>query len=130
MKKYENFCRAYTNLKNEIVKEPPYDVLSLTGLVALYQIAFEQSWKMMKEILENHGYNEAVTGSPRGVIKTAYAAHMINDEGAWLKAMVARNNVAHSYNEDIALGIIKEAKEIYVEMLGDLKTEIEKNWLN
>lgn len=130
MKKYENFCKAYENLKNEIVKEPPYDVLSLTGLVALYQIAFEQSWKMMKEILENHGYNEAVTGSPRGVIKTAYAARMINDEEAWLKAMVARNNVAHSYNEDIALGIIRETKEIYVDMFKALKEEVEKNWLD
>lgn len=130
MKKYENFCKAYENLKNEIVKEPPYDVLSLTGLVALYQIAFEQSWKMMKEILENYGYNEAVTGSPRGVIKTAYAARMINDEEAWLKAMVARNNVAHSYNEDIALGIIRETKEIYVDMFKALKEEVEKNWLD
>ena len=129
MKKYENFCKAYENLKNQIVKEPPYDVLELTGLVALYQIAFEQSWKMMKEVLEYHGYSDAATGSPRGVIKTAFAAHMINNEDAWLKAMIARNNVAHSYNEEIALDIIKETKEIYVDMFKDLKEEIEKNWL-
>lgn len=54
---------------------------------------------MMKELLEYHGFNEAATGSPRTVIKTAYLAGMIDDEEAWLKALVARNNVSHSYNK-------------------------------
>ncbi len=130
MEIYEYFCKAYDNLRREIKLEPPYKLIEYMGLVGLYQIAFEQSWKMMKEILENHGYNEAVTGSPRGVIKTAYAARMINDEEAWLKAMVARNNVAHSYNEDIALNIVKETKEIYVDMFSNLKEAVEKNWLD
>ena len=31
--------------------EEPYDNVVLTGLVGLYEITFEQSWKMMKEIM-------------------------------------------------------------------------------
>ena len=51
MKKYENFCAALKNMKEIYKYNPPYDNVVLTGLVGLYEICFEQSWKMMKEIL-------------------------------------------------------------------------------
>jgi len=47
MKKYENFCCAYINFSEAIVLEPPYDTVTLTGLVGLYDITFEQAWKMV-----------------------------------------------------------------------------------
>lgn len=52
MKKYENFCVSLENMKDIYNYEEPYDNVVLTGLVGLYEITFEQSWKMMKEILE------------------------------------------------------------------------------
>lgn len=129
MKKYNNFCRAYKNLEESTHISPPFDTVTLTGLVGLYEITFEQSWKLMKEVLEYHGYSQSSTGSPRIIIKTAYAAGMINDEPVWLKALSARNNVSHSYNEEIALEIVKETRSFYVEMFAALKTTIENNWL-
>ncbi len=56
MKKYENFCSALINMKDIYKYDEPYDNVVLTGLVGLYEICFEQSWKMMKAILEDHGY--------------------------------------------------------------------------
>lgn len=55
-----------------MAQNEPYDTVTLTGLVGLYEICFEQAWKMMKEKLEEYGYPESATGSPRTVIKTAY----------------------------------------------------------
>ena len=52
MKKYENFCAALKNLHAVFDYGEPYDNVVLTGLTALYEICFEQSWKAMKEILE------------------------------------------------------------------------------
>ena len=129
MKKYENFCRAYNNLKESITINPPYETVILTGLVGLFEITFEQAWKMIKEVLEYHGYAQSSTGSPRTIIKTAFQAGMIDEEEKWLMALSARNNVAHSYNEDVALSIVKETKEIYTEMFGKLKDTVEKGWL-
>lgn len=128
MKKYENFCKAFGNLAKSISLEPPYDAVTLTGLVGLFEITFEQAWKMMKEILEYHGYSEH-TGSPRMILKTAYQAGMISNEEAWLKSLTARNNVAHSYNEEIALTIILETKQIYTELFSQLKETVETSWL-
>ena len=84
---------------------------------------------MMKEILQNHGYEEGATGSPKIILKTAYKAGMIKDEDMWLRALQARNNVTHSYNQKIALGIVDEAKNEFYKMFTDLKEEVEENWL-
>ena len=129
MKKYENFCSSLGNMKDIYNYEEPYDNVVLTGLVGLYEITFEQSWKMMKEILQNHGYEEGTTGSPKIILKTAYKAGMIKDEELWLRALQARNNVTHSYNQKIALGIVSEAKNEFYKMFVELKEEVENGWL-
>ena len=129
MKKYENFCSALTNMKDIYRYKEPYDNVVLTGLVGLYEICFEQSWKMMKEVLENHGYEEGATGSPKFIIKTAYKAGMITDEELWIRALQSRNNVAHAYNHEIALDIISQAKAEYYDMFCELKKEIDEKWI-
>ena len=129
MKKYENFCSSLGNMKDIYNYKEPYDNVVLTGLVGLYEITFEQSWKMMKEILQNHGYEEGATGSPKIILKTAYKAGMIKDEELWLRALQARNNVKHSYNQKIALSIVSEAKTEFYKMFVDLKEEVESVWL-
>lgn len=50
-------------------------------------------------------------------------------EDLWLRALQARNNVTHSYNQKIALGIVAEAKADYYDMFTKLKMEIESNWI-
>ena len=129
MKKYENFCVALKNLEDIHRYQEPYDNVITTGLVGLYEICFEQAWKMMKDILEQHGYESSATGSPKFIIKTAYEASMISDETIWLDALKARNNVAHSYNNAVALDIIRQTKEQFYGLFCDLKRNIDKNWL-
>ena len=129
MKKYENFCASLKNMKEIYDYEEPYNTVVLTGLVGLYEICFEQSWKMMKEILEAHGYEEGATGSPKIILKTAYKAGMIKDEEAWLRALQERNNVTHSYNQKIALGIVRQEKSTFYDLFVQLKEEVDKNWL-
>ena len=83
----------------------------------------------MKEILEQQGFAEERTGSPKIVLKTAFAAGMIGDEELWMQALVARNNVAHSYNKEIALDIINQTKNRFYKMFETLKQEIDIKWL-
>lgn len=102
----------------------------LTGLVGLFEVCFEQSWKLMKAILESCGYEQSATGSPKTILKTAFTAGMIKDEALWLRALQERNNVAHSYNnKEIALEIVNVAKKEFYDMFCELKEEIETKWL-
>ena len=128
MKKFENFCAAFENLKEIYDYEEPYSNIVLTGMVGLYEICFEQSWKTMKEILAWNGIPEGQTGSPRQILKSAYQTGMIKDEELWLEALVSRNNVTHAYNHVIAIEIVRQTKEKYYQMFYDLKHEIETNW--
>ena len=55
---------------------------------------------------------------------------MIADEELWLSALTSRNNVAHAYNQAIALDIIiRQVKTKYYDMFVELVNEIQKNWL-
>ncbi|MDO4167453.1 MAG: HI0074 family nucleotidyltransferase substrate-binding subunit [Eubacteriales bacterium] len=128
MKKYENFVSALRNLEAVYQYEPPYDNVILTGLVGLYEVCFEQSWKAMKETLEKNGFAESQTGSPRQIVKTAYQAGMIKEEDVWLEALISRNNVAHAYNQDVALDIINATRMRYFDMFQNLKEVLDKEW--
>mgnify|MGYP002509549759 CR=1 FL=1 len=130
MKKYENFCAALKNLKDIYNYEEPYTNVVLTGLAALYEICFEQSWKAVKEILELNGFPEGKTGSPKQILKTAYQAGMIKDEKIWVEALATRNSVAHAYNQAVALDIVRATKKKYYQMFCDLKDELDTNWMN
>ena len=126
MKKFENFCKALDNLQDIYCYEEPYNNVILSGLVALYEICFEQAWKAMKEVMVSEGIREAETGSPKMIIKSAYEAGIIIDEEVWLSSLISRNNVAHSYNQAIALDIVSETKKRYVPMFAELKEMLKK----
>lgn len=98
MRKYENFCRALSNLKEGAAAQEPYTILEQTGLAALFTICFEQSWKLMKEIFEYHGRSDERVGSPRATIKLAYQCGMIENCGSWLELLEARNILFHTHN--------------------------------
>ena len=129
MRKFENFCKALNNLQVIRDTEEPYDILTMTGGAALFEICFEQAWKTMKEILADQGYSEAQTGSPKQILKLAYSAGMVRDEEKWLAMLASRNEVPHSYNEEIALGLVRAVKADYIETFEALKAELEEKWL-
>ena len=79
--------------------------------------------------MEQQGFAEEKTGSPKNVLKTAYAAGMIRDENLWMEALNARNNVAHSYNIEIALDIIQKTKDKFYRMFEELKHEFDNRWI-
>lgn len=129
MKKYENFCRALSNLKEGLALEMPYTVVEQTGIIGLFEICFEQAWKLMKEILEQHGVYQNKIGSPRLIIKIAYQSGMISDENGWLAILDARNVLAHTYSNEQALEVIQQLKERDFALFEELKAELEKNWM-
>lgn len=126
MKKLDNFKKSYKNLQEIYEYEEPYNNIVLTGMVALYEICFEQGWKAMKERLEYDGFDTAKTGSPRMIIKLAYQAGIIDEEELWLEALGSRNNVAHAYNQAIAMDIVEKTKQFYVKMFEMLLKALEE----
>ncbi|MCH5185342.1 MAG: nucleotidyltransferase substrate binding protein [Oscillospiraceae bacterium] len=130
MKKYDNFCKSFANLKEGSMLEEPYTIVEQTGIVGLFEICFEQSWKLMKEILEKHGRFEEKIGSPRAIIKIAYQCGMINNCESWIELLESRNILAHSYSDEQALYVIRKLKSDYISLFETLKNEIDSRWLD
>jgi nucleotidyltransferase substrate binding protein (TIGR01987 family) len=130
MRKYDNFCKSLSNLEEGLKLEEPYTIVEQTGIVGLFEICFEQSWKVIKEVLEKHGRIDDRIGSPRSIIKLAYQCGMISDCDGWLRLLDARNVLAHTYSDEQALNIISELKLEYAKLFSQLKEELDKNWLD
>ena len=130
MRKYDNFCKALNNLKVIRSFEEPYSIVELSSFVALFVICFELSWKLMKEILESHGYFIQKTGSPKIIINSAYQCGMIDDESCWLEILAIRNLLSHVYDEDEVQSALEKCKERLIDAFDSLKSDIDDNWLS
>ena len=129
MRKFENFCKALDNLQDIFDYEAPYGNVEMTGMVGLFEVCFEQAWKAMKEILQQAGYSEGQTGSPRQILKTAFSSGLIQDESIWMEALASRNNAAHAYNHGVALQIIEKTKNSYYPMFVRFRKAAESEWI-
>ena len=83
---------------------------------------FEESWKLMKELLvEYYGYNEGeqYVGGPRNTIKTAFEAGLIKSE-RWLKMLQDRNSTTHDYRNNDLENYYEQIKAEYVGLVKEL----------
>ena len=129
MKKYDNFLKSLKNLIEGAEVQPPYKPIEQAGILGLFEICFELTWKLLKELLELHGRVPNTFASPRTVFKIAYQHGMIADEKVWLDILATRNLLTHTYNEEEANMAIERIKNRYILAFVQLKEEIEQHWL-
>lgn len=121
MKRYEErkqeLFNATERLK-EALQEKENDIV-IDGTLHRFEFTFELAWKTIKDYLEYSGIVEGI-GSPREVIKTAYANEIIKDGESWIKMMLARNSLSHLYDEEKSREIYIEIKDIYIDLFEKL----------
>ncbi|MCL2383394.1 MAG: nucleotidyltransferase substrate binding protein [Oscillospiraceae bacterium] len=120
--KLEDFKKALERLKEGICEEETAIVID--GVIQRFEFTFELAWKTLKEYLEYQGFSEK-TGSPREVIQTGFAKGIIKDGESWIKMMLDRNNLAHSYDEEKSREIYVVIKSQYIVLLEELKNGLE-----
>ena len=121
MKRYEErkqeLFNATERLK-EALQEKENDIV-IDGTLHRFEFTFELAWKTIKDYLEYTGIVDGV-GSPREIIKTAYANGIIEDGENWIKMMLARNSLSHLYDEEKSREIYIEIKDIYINLFKNL----------
>lgn len=73
------------------------------GVIQNFEVAYEQSWKMMRRWLEANPLAGDVSGaSMRQVYRLAAKAQLLDDIELWMDFHHARNQTSHTYNAKTA----------------------------
>ena len=123
VKKYDAFVKSLTVLLNS--RRDFNDEIYRMGIIGQFHLTFELSWKALREFLLIHGVNEAVSGSPREIIKAAYRFNFLSDENIWLDMLRKRNQAVHIYDENIALELINLIFDEYISAFVNLREELD-----
>ncbi|MGF0066203.1 nucleotidyltransferase [Roseburia sp. MUC/MUC-530-WT-4D] len=129
MKKFDQYsrhlqvlCRAeQEDITNEFI---------ISGIIDKFYIQFELGWKVLKELLRYEGANQTATGSPREIIKTAYAYFDFIEENIWLEMLRDRNDTTHIYNEEAAQQLVKKILHRYIGVFVTLEQHIRERYEN
>ena len=120
--RFENYEKAYRTLSKYIDTELDSEI-EKAGLIQFFEMTFELSWKVMKDFLENQGYD--VKG-PRDAIKLAFQIDLINNGHIWLDALEERNMTVHTYDEQLADKMISHIKGSYYPELKTFYIKLKK----
>ena len=123
--RYRSFCRSMDNLSDAKGKDA-CDKFVLSGTVQMFNLSFDLSWKVMKDIItEYHGALDYPTGSPRETLRMAHSVGLIADD-MWMEMLRARNNLAHDYDGELAVKYFGKITTCYFQLMVDFKKKAEE----
>jgi len=117
IQRFDNFKRAFLILENAVGVESP-SVLEQGGIIQFFEMTFELSWKLLKDYQEMKG---ATVQYSRDVLKQAFQSGLISNGHDWIEALEDRNLMSHTYNESVAIEVIKKIRSKYFPLLAELK---------
>ena len=80
------------------------------GVIQTFEVAYEQSWKMMRRWLAVNLAAGDVDGVPmRQLYRLAAKAGLIDDVEGWMDFHKARNETSHTYNRAVAQAVFDMA---------------------
>lgn len=129
MKKFENFCKAVKNLEEGSKISEPLSLIEQTGMIKLFEICFEQTWKVLKEILEMQGLNPNNFATPKKIFSLSYSAGILPEEEVWIEILKTRNILIHTYDAEKSSETIKLIREKYLPAFQNLQKILQEDWL-
>ena len=113
MRKFENYSSAL-----DVLSQAPSQDLANEfvqgGVIDKFSLQFELGWKLLKVLLAYEGDAAAATGSPRDVLKAAFAYFDFMDEACWLSMLRDRNNTAHVYDAKASRALVDTIIKTYL----------------
>lgn len=127
MKKYDNYV-SHLHVLKQADKEQLDNAFIISGIIDKFSIQFELGWKVLKELLAYEGSSAAATGSPRGIIKEAYAVYPFFDGELWLDMLKDRNDTAHIYDGNAAEELVERILSCYIPEFIRLERELNRQY--
>lgn len=123
--RYHTFCKSLGNLRKSLKADPKVDFV-LEGTVLNFNLTFDISWKVMKDILiKELGVLDFAIGSPRETLKQAFVNGIV-DNDQWLQMLRVRNQLAHDYDGSFASERFQDIIKVYYPLFEKLREKVEK----
>lgn len=123
--RYCSLCRSIDNL-NLSKSANPEDLFVLSGTAQIFNLTFDLSWKVMKDIIVNeYGIVDFATGSPRDTLRTAYRVGLIKSD-EWLQMLKIRNTLIHDYDGEVAQRYFYDINSKYLSLFKEFKEAVSK----
>ena len=123
--RYLTFCKSLKNLGKSLHADPKADFV-LEGTVLNFNLTFDISWKVMKDILiKELEILDFAIGSPRETLQQAFMNGIIEDD-QWMKMLRARNQLAHDYDGTFAAKKFQDIIKVYYPLFEKLKNDVAK----
>lgn len=124
IKRFISYCNSLDSLK-EAKNRNKNDNFVLAGTIQMFNLTFDLSWKVMKDLLQKHYLiNDYATGSPKENIRTAASCGLINDD-LWIDMCLTRNGLAHDYDQSLAKDKFDDIMNEYIPLFEEFKTKVE-----
>lgn len=115
--RYQQFCNAYALLEQAVTIQQP-SVVERAGIIQFFEMAFELSWKLLKDYQQSEGFE---INSPRSAIKQAFQNGLVENGHSWIQALEDRNLTTHTYNEATAVLVEQKIRNDYFPLLQQLR---------
>ena len=83
------------------------------SLIKRFEYTLEVAWKTCKRHLQEEGFAEAATGSPKSIIRLAAQNNLVADPQVWFGYLRFRQDTSHDYSSDKAEAVLDVTEDFY-----------------
>lgn len=87
------------------------------SLIKRFEYTLEVAWKICKKHLENEGFAEAATGSPKSIIRLAAQRNLIKNPESWFVYMRFRQYTSIDYPSVNTTSLLDTTKGFYEDVI-------------
>ena len=110
IQRFGEMLEAYRNN----AERPPLEQEAVQdSLIKRFEYTLEVAWKICKKHLEEEGFSEAATGSPKSIIRLAAQRNLISNPEAWFAYLRFRQDTSHDYSSDKAESVLDITEDFY-----------------
>ncbi len=124
--RFEEMLNAYNDEsaeRGDLEQEAVQD-----SLIKRFEYTLEMSWKSCKRHLDEEGFAEAKTGSPKSIMRLAFTAGVVRSADDWIRYINARQSTSHDYSEEKAEHVLAVVDEFYDDAVGLYQALTGETW--
>lgn len=107
----DNLGNALSRLEDTLRRPLNDDTRDIA--ILRFTFVYELSWKTQRRFLLYEKFPQGELTSPREVLRKSYQTNWLKDDQLWLDMADDRNDLVHTYNENLANAVYERIKGKY-----------------